>query len=142
MQIFLLSSRHNHETLHYGFVLMEMMFLTTIEMRRPGIVKYVCNGATLWWFAYIIRGKNTGNVCSQTFLCPILFPRMLPSFGKLPRGDVQMTSAKFCGFLTPPSPLSVPNPRNLPSFGQNLANPLPTQMSYMYMARNMPKSNA
>ena len=28
-------------------------------------------------------------------------------------------------FGPPPSPLSVPDSRNLPSFGQNLANPLP-----------------
>ena len=39
------------------------------------------------------------------------------------RGHSQMTSVKFSEFWTPSSPLSVPNPRNLPSFGQNLANP-------------------
>ena len=51
------------------------------------------------------------------------------------RGDVQMTSAKFSGFWTPSLPLSVPNPRNLPSFGQNLADPLPPPQSrrHMYM---------
>ena len=36
-----------------------------------------------------------------------------------------MTSAKFSGFWTPSLPLSVPNSRNLPSFGQKMANPLP-----------------
>ena len=41
------------------------------------------------------------------------------------RGHVHMTSAKFSGFWTPSLPLSVPNSRNLPSFGQKLANPLP-----------------
>ena len=46
-----------------------------------------------------------------------------------------MTSAKFSGFWTPSLPLSVPNSRNLPSFGQNLANPLPPPQSkrHMYM---------
>ena len=33
-----------------------------------------------------------------------------------------MTSVNFLDF-GPPSPLSVPNPHNLPSFGQNLVNP-------------------
>ena len=35
-----------------------MMLLTRLEMRRPGTRKYVCNGAMLCWFAYIIRGKE------------------------------------------------------------------------------------
>ena len=41
------------------------------------------------------------------------------------RGRLQMTSAKFSGFWTPSPPLSVPNPRNLPSSRQKFANPLP-----------------
>lgn len=51
------------------------------------------------------------------------------------RGDLQMTSARFPGFLIPSLPLSVSNPRNLPSFGQNLANPLPPPQNrrHMYM---------
>ena len=49
-----------------------------------------------------------------------------------------MTSAKFLGFWTPSPLLSVPNPRNLPSFGQNLINPLPPPQSrrHMYMPPN------
>ena len=42
-----------------------------------------------------------------------------------------MTSVKFSGFWTL-SPLSVPNPRNLPSFGQNLANPLAFNTDIIY----------
>ena len=42
------------------------------------------------------------------------------------RGHVHMTSSKFSGFWTPSLTLSVPNSRNLPSFGQNLADPLPS----------------
>ena len=46
-------------------------------------------------------------------------------------GHSQMTSVIF--FTTPP-PLSVSNSRNLPSFGQKLANPLPpaAQTSYVH----------
>ena len=40
-------------------------------------------------------------------------------------GYVHMTSAKFSGFRPPPSPFSVPNSCNLPSFGQKLPNPSP-----------------
>ena len=49
-----------------------------------------------------------------------------------------MTSSKFLGFWTPSLPLSVPNSRNLPSFGQKLANPLPPPQSrrHMYMPPN------
>ena len=36
-------------------------------------------------------------------------------------------------FGPPPSPLSVPNSRNLPSFGQNLANPLPPPQDTRHM---------
>ena len=36
-----------------------------------------------------------------------------------------MTSSKTSGFWTPSLHLSVPNSRNLPSFCQNLADPLP-----------------
>ena len=49
-----------------------------------------------------------------------------------PRGHVHVTSAKFSGLWTP---LSVPKPSNLPSFSQNLANPLPppsTETSYIH----------
>ena len=49
-----------------------------------------------------------------------------------------MTSAKFSGFWTPSLPLSVPNSRNLPSFGQNLSNPLPPPQSRCHMC--MPPS--
>ena len=35
-------------------------------------------------------------------------------------------------FGTPSSPLSVPNPRNLPSFGQILLEPPSVQMSYVH----------
>ena len=49
-----------------------------------------------------------------------------PNWERNVRGRSQMTSAKYLGFLTPSPPLSVPNPRNLPSFGQNLANPSPS----------------
>ena len=47
-----------------------------------------------------------------------------------------MTSSKFSEFWTPSLPLSVPNPRNLPSFCQKLANPLPPLQSrrHMYIA--------
>ena len=44
-----------------------------------------------------------------------------------------MTSSKILGFWTPSLPLSVPNPRNLPSSGQKLANP-PLLTSFRYMA--------
>ena len=40
-----------------------------------------------------------------------------------------MTSAKFLWFWTPYLPLSVPNSRNLPSFGQKLANPPPRKQT-------------
>ena len=36
-------------------------------------------------------------------------------------------------FGPPPTPLSVPNSRNLPSFGQNLANPLPPPQGTRHM---------
>ena len=41
-----------------------------------------------------------------------------------PLGHAQKTSSKISGFRTP-SPWSAPNPRNLPSFCQKLAEPLP-----------------
>ena len=41
------------------------------------------------------------------------------------RGHVHTTSSKFLLFWTPSLPLSVPNSRNLPSFGQILAIPTP-----------------
>ena len=47
----------------------------------------------------------------------------------------QMTFARYPGFLTPSLPLSVPNPRKIPSYGQNLANTLPPTRTrrHMYM---------
>ena len=47
-----------------------------------------------------------------------------------------MTSSKISGFWTPSLPLSVPNSRNLPSFGQKLGNPLPSPQCrrHMYIA--------
>ena len=49
-----------------------------------------------------------------------------------------MTSAQFSGFWTPSPPLSVPNPRNLASFRQKLANPLPPPLywRHLWMAPN------
>ena len=44
-----------------------------------------------------------------------------------------MTSSKFSEFWTPSLPLSVPNPRNLPSFGQKLGNPLPPPQCRRHM---------
>ena len=41
------------------------------------------------------------------------------------RGHEHTTSSKVLRFWTPSLPLSVPNSRNLPSFGQKLANSLP-----------------
>ena len=41
-----------------------------------------------------------------------------------------MTSSTFSGFWTP---LLVPNSRKLPSFGQNLANPLPPPQRRRHM---------
>ena len=41
------------------------------------------------------------------------------------RGLPLSMSANFSGFWTPSLPFSVPNSRNLPSFGQKLAKPLP-----------------
>ena len=57
----------------------------------------------------------------------------------LKRGHVHMTSSKISGFWTPSLPLSVPNSRNLPSFCQNLADPLPPPQCrrHLYIA---PKS--
>ena len=47
-----------------------------------------------------------------------------------------MTSAKILGFWTPSLPLVSTNPRNLPSFGQKLAIPLPPpqRRRHMYIA--------
>ena len=47
-----------------------------------------------------------------------------------------MTSAKISGYWTPSLPLVSTNPRNLPSFGQKLANPLPPpqRRRHMYIA--------
>ena len=47
--------------------------------------------------------------------------------------------SKILGILDPLPPLSVPNSHNLPSFGQNLANPLPPPRSrrHMYMPPNL-----
>ena len=57
----------------------------------------------------------------RTQILGLLFPIPLLAFGK---GEHPLiTSTNFSGFWTPP--LSIPNPRNLPSFSQNLANPLP-----------------
>ena len=51
-------------------------------------------------------------------------------------GHVHMTSAKIPGFWTPSLPLVSTNPRNLPSFGKKLANPLPPpqRRRHMYIA--------
>ena len=52
------------------------------------------------------------------------------------RGNVHMTSSKYFGALDPSLPLSVPNPRKLPSIGQKLANPFPPPQSrrHKYMS--------
>ena len=59
------------------------------------------------------------------------------------RGHVDMTSSKFSGFWTPSLPLSVPNSRNLPSFCQNLANPLPPPQCrrHLYIAPKTKHTN-
>ena len=57
---------------------------------------------------------------------------------------VHMTSAKISGFLTPSLPLVSTNPRNLPSFGEKLANPLPPSQRrrHMYIAPKMNRARA
>ena len=58
------------------------------------------------------------------------------------RGHAQMTSAKFSEFWTPSLPLSIPNPHNLPSFCQILANPLPPPEADVICASPLVITNA